>query len=102
MPTPEISTPKFIDSDSPFLIYCNMTEMSVSPWDVRIKLLESFDNDGIIPVVKKHGVMVMSPAHAKAMLEALEQTVRIYEEKFGEIDLTKIKEAIKAASPSLP
>ena len=79
-----------------------MTEMSVSPWDVRIRLLESFDNEGSVPVVKKHGVMVMSPVHAKAMLEALEQTVHIYEDKFGEIDLTKVKDVIKAASLSLP
>jgi hypothetical protein len=102
MSTPETVQPKFIDSDSRFLIYCNMTEMSVSPWDVRIKLMESFDNEGNVPIVKRHGVMLMSPVHAKAMLEALEQTVRVYEEKFGEIDLAKVKNVIKTASPSLP
>jgi|SRR5271157_1750012 len=100
MSTPEMPKPKFIDSDSSFLIYCNTTEMSISPWDVRIKLMEAFDNEGSVLIVKKHGIMVMSPVHAKAMLEALEKTVHMYEEKFGEIDMSKVNEAIKSASLS--
>jgi hypothetical protein len=42
----------------------------------------------------------MSPFHAKAMLEALQQTIRTYEEKFGEIDITKIQEIAKVNKPT--
>jgi hypothetical protein len=42
--------------------------------------------------------MVMSPA-LKAMMETLQKSVRIYEEKFGENDLTRIlQEAAKTTS----
>jgi len=47
-------------------------------------------------MVKNHGTVVMAPAHAKAFLEALQTTVAIYEEKFGEIDLARIKEVTSA------
>ena len=98
MQSPEVPpVPKYWDSEKPFVIYINATEMGITPWDIRIKLMEHVDSEGITPIVKKHGAIVMSPVHAKVMLAALAQTVSNYEEKFGEIDLTKVNEAIKAS-----
>lgn len=81
-------------NEAAFSIYVNNTEMGLSAWDVRIKLgeISSQKPDGNL-VVKNHGMIVMSPAHAKAFLEALQTTVSLYEEKFGEIDLARIKDA---------
>ncbi len=96
-------TPRFDEEEHPLVIYCNSTEMSATPWDIRIKLMEMYDADGTTPLVRKHGVLITSPMHAKAMLEALRITVQKYEEAFGVIDLEKIQTAIKTAtSPSLP
>lgn len=63
-----------------------------SGWDVRMKLGEIVGQteDGRAQV-KNLGTTVMSPAHAKAVLEALQKTVRLYEEKFGAIDLARIQ-----------
>ena len=71
--------------------------MGLSAWDVRIKLGEILSQkEGGNLVVRNHGMIVMAPAHAKAFLEALQITVSMYEEKFGEIDLARIKEATGA------
>jgi hypothetical protein len=39
---------------------------------------------------------------AKAMLEALQQTVMMWEDKFGEIDMTKIQEISKIKPAKTP
>jgi hypothetical protein len=78
--------------ETAFSIYVNNTEMGLSAWDLRIRVGEILGQkpEGNF-VVKNHGTIVMAPAHAKAFLEALQTTVAIYEEKFGEIDLSRIK-----------
>jgi hypothetical protein len=48
-------------------------------------------------MAKHIATVLMSPAHAKAVCEALANTLRLYEEKFGEIDLERIRGA--AATP---
>ncbi|MBZ5548628.1 MAG: DUF3467 domain-containing protein [Acidobacteriia bacterium] len=90
-------TLNIVDSDKPFLIYCNSTTMGMTPWDIRIKFMEVFDVEGNNVLAKNHGTVVMSPGHAKAALEALQSTVKQYEEKFGEIDLTRIHSIIEAS-----
>jgi hypothetical protein len=97
------NTPRFDDEEHTLVMYCNSTEMSATPWDIRIKLMEMYDADGTTPLVKKHGVLITSPTHAKAMLEALKTTIQKYEEAFGIIDLERVQSAIKAAtSQSIP
>jgi hypothetical protein len=91
----------FSEVEPPFLIYCNNSEMGLTPWDVRIKFMEVFDREGEAAVIRRHGTVVVSPQHAKAMLEALTETIRVYESKFGEIDLARIKELAAVKSPSL-
>jgi hypothetical protein len=82
-------------------IYANSTEMGFTPWDIRFKLgeivgLGSQSNS----VQAKHiATVLMSPGHAKAVFEALERTIKLYEEKFGEIDLAKVKAAMSPPSP---
>jgi hypothetical protein len=102
MPEPQTEKAKpaieYVGADASS-IYVNSTEMGISPWDVRIKMGEIVGQaeDGR-PQVKHLGTLLMAPAHAKAVLEALQKTVNLYEEKFGEIDLAKIR-AGSAISP---
>jgi hypothetical protein len=84
-----------------FSIYCNGIEVGFTPWDIRLVIKEIVDVLDQKPVIVKHGTIAMSPPHAKAMLEAMQRAIAIYEEKFGEIDLTKIKEAGAIAQPAL-
>ena len=89
---------EIVKSEEAFLIYCNTIEMGLTAWDIRFKLMEIFDRRDDKAVVKNLGTVVMSPAHAKATLEALQQTVKLYEEKFGEIDLARIHEVTAASA----
>jgi hypothetical protein len=50
------------------------------------------------PLAMVHGSVVMTPAHAKAFLTGLKQTIDVYEEKFGEIDVQRILDAQKLPS----
>lgn len=94
MSEPEVKQ-KVIDSPSKFSVYSNSTEFGLSPWDVRMIIKEMtgppVDNEAVII---HHGTIVMSPAHAKVFLGALQRTMTMYEEKFGEIDVSKIKETL--------
>jgi hypothetical protein len=89
---PQATAVQYVGSENAFSLYVNSAEMGLSGWDVRMKLGEIVGQaeDGRA-IVKNLGTIVMSPAHAKAVLEALQKTVRIYEEKFGEIDLARIQ-----------
>jgi len=88
---------EWVGNETAFSVYVNNTDMGLSAWDVRIRLGEIVGQkpEGAL-MVKNHGTVVMAPAHAKAFLEALQTTVAIYEEKFGEIDLARIKEVTSA------
>jgi hypothetical protein len=95
----------YVGEENAFSLYVNSTDMSITPWDIRIKIGENIDVKDNKPVVRKYGTITMSPSHAKATLVALQTTIRMFEEKFGEIDLTKINQAVAAAPltpPSLP
>jgi hypothetical protein len=92
-PSEKQPQPEWVGNETAFSIYINNTEMGLSAWDVRVKLGEILgQKDGGNLIVRNHGMIVMAPAHAKAFLEALQTTVSLYEEKFGEIDLARIKE----------
>jgi hypothetical protein len=95
MPEPQVEKTRlnveYVGAEGPS-IYANASEMGISPWDVRIKLGEVVGQgaDGR-PQAKHLATILMAPGHAKAVLEALQKTVQTYEEKFGEIDLAKIR-----------
>jgi hypothetical protein len=92
-------TPERIDSPTKFAVYSNMAEVLLGGWDIRINFMEIVppkDGKGIATV---HGSVVMSPAHAKAFLSGLKQTIDMYEEKFGEIDLQRVLDAQKELLP---
>ena len=106
MSIPEESNPPQhrIDSPSKFSIYCNSTEIGLSPWDVRIKLMEGLGGEAGVLEVMVHGTVVMSPLHAKAFLEALQRTIHIYEDNFGPIDISRVNEQLKLSGgrPLIP
>jgi hypothetical protein len=92
--------PDRIDSPTKFSVYSNTTEVMLGAWDIRVNFMENIPpKDGKVAVMV-HGSIVMSPAHAKAFLAGLKQTIDLYEDKFGEIDLQKILEAQKALVPT--
>jgi hypothetical protein len=98
---PPSGIPILIESETAFNVYVNNTELGFTPWDIRFRFREIMDSQGTQPVIKNHGLVVMAPAHAKALAETLQNTIATYEEKFGEIDLSKIKAAITVA-PTIP
>jgi hypothetical protein len=92
---------KRTDSPSKFHVYANATEIGLSPWDVRINLMENTGTSGKLELLV-HGTVVMSAIHAKALLAALQQTLSVYEEKVSELDFKKAVENFAAfnAKPS--
>jgi len=90
------ANPQRIDSPTKFSVYCNSTEVLLSPWDMRINVMENIPPKEGQAQLMVHGSVVMSPVHAKALLQALAQTITLYEEKFGELDVQKILAAQKA------
>jgi hypothetical protein len=83
-----------IDSPSKFTIYSNSVELGISPWDVRMVLMEILGQSENVVQSRVHGTVTMAPAHAKMFMEALKTTIQKYEDAYGEIDVSKIKEAI--------
>ena len=102
MSQPQEDKPKqvfeYIGSETAFRIYVNHSEMGLSNWDIRIRFGEITGQRDTVPIVKDHGTIVMAPAHAKAILEALQKTIHMYEEKVGEIDLARIQQAAKTTA----
>lgn len=80
--------------EEPFSIYTNAMQTGFTAYDVRLKIMEVGEQPGQYRV---HGIVTMTPAHAKILSEVLQGTIRNYEERFGEIDVSKIKEAERQA-----
>lgn len=82
---PITSAPELIRAPDYKKIYVNTTRMAISSWDIRMHLGQSSEtldggnlNEDLVSVI-------MSPAHAKAMLQSLAKTIQAYEQHFGEI-----------------
>jgi hypothetical protein len=88
--------PQRTDSPEKFSVYCNATEVLISPWDVRINFMENIPPIEGVPVLLVHGSIVMSAIHAKALLKGLEKSISIYEEKFGDLDVQRVEDFQKA------
>lgn len=83
-----------------FHVYSNNAEIGFTPWDLRFKFREIVDVKENRPVVTFHGTIVMTPAHAKVLLGALERSISMYEERFGTVDLTKVMEVVSVNVPT--
>jgi len=73
------------------IIYTNSIGVEASVFDVKLKLnyLTSSEKEEVI----KNDLceVVMSPQHAKAFSKVLMNTIKSYEEQFGEIELNAAK-----------
>ena len=95
----KIIEPIMQGSDS-FHVYSNNAEIGFTPWDLRLKFREIVDVKENRPVVNFHGTVVMTPAHAKVLLSALQRSISMYEERFGTVDLTKVLEVVTVSDPT--
>lgn len=93
---PEQDEPRIVYTahTTPFSVYTNRVELNLTPWDVRMQIMEIVGKDGESLAIERHGSVVMSPLHAKALLRALESTIRKFEDRFGELDLAKLDEPV--------
>lgn len=76
--------------------YCNNVNILNSQWDFMFDFGQlvpvASDGEGNMQVELRHiERILMSPAHAKAFLRVLETNVSGWEERFGEIDLTRVQ-----------
>lgn len=83
-----------MDSPTRFSIYCNSVELGISPWDIRMALMEILGQREDVVQARGHGTVTMSPAHVRIFLEAVKTTIQRYEDQSGEIDVSRIKELL--------
>lgn len=77
-------TPKSAQSASHQIIYANASRMAISPWDVRFVFGQVLERGG--ETINEDAVtIIVAPAQAKALLNALTTTVNMFEQTFGEI-----------------
>jgi len=75
-----------IDQDKIDAKYCDQAMISHNPFGFTLDFAQQIPQMRMIKILSR---VAMSPEHAKAFLEALTDNVKKYEEKFGEIELTK-------------
>jgi hypothetical protein len=81
----ELSSLPISNRDSVRSVYANNVTMAFGPWDIRFAFSEiSQDSKGELAHELKAN-LVMSPAHAKALVGTLSTALKKYEEQFGEI-----------------
>ena len=76
--------PKFIQGLAFRKIYSNATRMALSLWDIQVTFSQGVSGpDG--QVMEDEVCVIMSPQHAKALLNNWQSTIDKYEEIFGSI-----------------
>ena len=67
--------------------YANNTQVTISPFDVRLSFGEivKVDLETAKLIVRLKASIAMSPQHAKAMMLLLKRQLDLYESKFGAI-----------------
>lgn len=67
--------------------YANNTQVTISPFDVRLIFGEivKADLEKATLIVRLQASVAMSPQHAKAMLLLLKRQLDLYESKFGSV-----------------
>ena len=90
LPTPVAATPGPKDENYRE-IYANVSRVALSPWDLRIVFGQSIEGEKPGTLIARDMLTVlMSPQHAKALLESWILAIKTYEDNFGAIpDLSK-------------
>ena len=71
--------------EEPPTYYSNSAEIGTSLWDIRINWGEIKEATKERILVKHLATVYMSPSHAKAVAELLNEKIKEYEETFGPI-----------------
>jgi hypothetical protein len=66
-------------------VYANNVGLTVTPWDLRLLFSEIVVNEQGKPSVQLRANVVLTPAHAKALSDALVRNVKEFEKLYGEI-----------------
>lgn len=77
-----------IDDDTAMGVYANMAAISHSESEFTFDFI--YVQPGV-PKGKVRARIISSPTHARKLLQALQDNLKIYEEKFGSIDRTDKK-----------
>jgi len=72
-------------------IYVNSAQIEASIWDFRLIFGEMTQSSGKL-LVEQSLAVIMSPQHAKALLNILASNLQEYEKKVGQINLPPRKE----------
>ncbi|MFA6493321.1 MAG: DUF3467 domain-containing protein [Patescibacteria group bacterium] len=75
-----------IDPDKVDAKYCDQAMISHNPFGFSIDFAQQIPQMKMLKILSR---IAMSPEHIKAFSEVLVENVKKYEEKFGEITLTK-------------
>lgn len=75
-----------IDADKIDAKYSDQTLISHNPFGVTLDFAQQIPQMNMLKILSR---IAMSPQHAKAFSEALQDNLEKYEVKFGQIELTK-------------
>jgi len=81
--------------------YANAANMEVTPWDFKIVFGELKKSEGKL-VIEQSVEVTMSPQHAKALAEILNNNIREYEKNVGEIKLPRPPSTPSENQQSMP
>lgn len=81
-------------------IYANSAFIEVTPWDFKM-IFGEIQKIGIKMHVEQSVAVVMSPQHAKALLNVLATNVQEYEKQVGEIRLAQQPSATAQEPPKV-
>jgi hypothetical protein len=76
----------FVRSDKFIRVYANNTQIEATVWDVRLTFGDMTVSEGKVTVEQILAV-VISPQHAKALVNVLANNIAKYEQDIGEIKL---------------
>ncbi|HEY3770785.1 MAG TPA: DUF3467 domain-containing protein [Candidatus Angelobacter sp.] len=65
--------------------YANNVEITVSPWDMRLRFGQILEADEEKLVLEEYSTVFMSPQHAKAFAQILQAHIDKYEASFGQL-----------------
>ena len=74
-------------------LYINNTRFAYTKRDIQMlcsRISVTMEEEG--SPVEEVAIITMTPAHAKAVMRALEANIKIYEEEYGEIAMSPDKE----------
>lgn len=79
--------PEAVRSQTFMSIYSNSAQLEVTPWDFRLIFGELKPEANKPPKIEQLVSIIMSPQHAKALVQMLTTYLQEYEKNVGEIKL---------------